>query len=361
MGTDFPLRLRDRDAVISEEGIIFRVYGYFHPPDGYVCDVEYAPSEIYASSEARALRRKGSETFYKFYGDEGLKFVLENYPGYVLFHEPLQRSLVGVPNQLVASVRRPERRLQELLGEEPHDELLASLHSLIALVADQSDLSVADFGVFGSLLHGFYHPKFSDIDLVVYGRRQLEELREVLGELYERADSSLRNEFESEKTMKGKRWRFLNYSLKEFLFHQKRKMVYVIFHDETAGRPIKVEFEPVKTWPEIFNEYDSRTRIVREGWIRAFARITGDEDAPFIPSIYQVGNVDVVEGPKVEDVTRIISYVEEFRMQACKDESVYVEGNLERVDKSNETYHQIILSYGPKYYEQVLKSVNMGE
>ena len=90
------LKLRDRDAIITREGIIFRVYGYFHPPEGYVCDVEYAPEKIYRSKDPRAPRRLGSKTFYKFYADEGLKFVMENFPEYTLFYRPLQKKLVGV-------------------------------------------------------------------------------------------------------------------------------------------------------------------------------------------------------------------------------------------------------------------------
>ena len=357
-GDGSSLRLRDRDAIISKEGIIFRVYGYSHPPDGHVCDVEYAPSGIYASSNPRAQRKKGSQTFYKFYSDDGLRFVLDNYPEYTVFFEPLQTRLVGVPYRLIAGVRKPELRLQELLGEEPSDDLLASLHSLISLLVEDSGLSTSDFGVFGSLLHGFYHPKLSDIDLTVYGRRPLTELLEVLGSLYACGDSPLRNEFESEKAVEGKRWRFLNYSVEEFLWHQRRKRIYAVFRKEASGRSIKVEFEPVKAWAAISNKYDSRTRIVREGWVRAFARLAGDEDAPFIPSIYRLENLEVLQGPKVEDIRRIISYVEEFRMQAYKDEIVYTEGNLERVTTPHETYHQIALSYGPRYYEQVLKRVD---
>jgi len=55
------------------------------------------------------------------------------------------------------------------------------------------------------------------------------------------------------------------------------------------------------------------------------------------------------------DQERVISYVEEFRMQAERDEEVYVEGNLEQVVSSRKTFHQITLTYGPRYYEQALK------
>ncbi len=168
---------------------------------------------------------------------------------------------------------------------------------------------------------------------------------------------SLRNEFESEKALEGKRWKFVNYSPKEYLWHQRRKMIYALFKRKDEGRVVKAEFEPVKDWKEIRNEYDPNVRIVNRGWIQAVARITEDQDAPFIPSIYQIELLEILEGPKVENIQRILSYVEEFRMQAKRDEYVCVEGNLEEVVTKTKTFHQITLTYGPRYYEQTLKVI----
>jgi predicted nucleotidyltransferase len=77
----------------------------------------------------------------------------------------------------------------------------------------------------------------------------------------------------------------------------------------------------------------------------------------FIPSIYQIELKDVLDGPEVDDITRIFSYMEEFRMQAKKGERVLVEGNLEKVVTGTDAFHQITLSYGPRYYEQTLKVI----
>jgi predicted nucleotidyltransferase len=217
-------------------------------------------------------------------------------------------------------------------------------------------LPLEDFGVFGSLLQGFYHPRFSDIDIVVYGRKNLEQIREVLQELYRNKGSRFSNEFEDSSSIRGKVWRFKNISPDEFVWHQRRKLIYGVFHDEASKRAIKVEFEPVKSWNEINNEYSQIKRITREGWVRAYLRVMDDSEAPFMPSIYHVEAVKIVEAPRVEDLMRVVSYLEEFRMQAWKGETVYVEGNLERVETQNgESFHQITLTYGPRYYEQVLK------
>jgi len=224
------------------------------------------------------------------------------------------------------------------------------------LVLSRSGLSEKDFGVFGSLLHGFYHPRYSDLDLIVYGRQDLRRLCETLGDLYNEEDA-LRNEFESEKALEGKNWKFVNYSPKEYVWHQRRKMIYALFKSKEGRRVVKIEFEPVKDWKEICNEYNPDTRILKRGWIKAAARVTNDQDAPFIPSIYPIQILEILEGPKVENIHRILSYVEEFRMQTKRDEHVHVEGNLEEVVTENKTFHQITLTYGPRYYEQTLKVI----
>jgi len=354
-------KLRDRDAVLTREGLIFRVYGYSHPPKAYVCDVEYAPASVFTSEDPRAFRQKQKQIYYKFYSDQGLRFVREKYPQYMIWHAPLQTHLVGIHSNQIKKIRRPDETFHKLLSTHPRDKLLQALQELSKMIFEKSGLSSTDFGVFGSLLHGFYHPQFSDLDLVLYSGEKLRKLRETLETLYKERSSQLRNEFETQEAVKEKtkRWRFVSYSPKEYCWHQKRKTIYALFQDEKSGRSIKTEFEPVKEWNEIHNEYDSRTRILKKGWIKAVARVTDDSEAPFMPSIYQVEIKKILEGLKADDVQRILSYVEEFRMQTKRDEEVYVEGNLEQVITPAKTFHQITLTYGPRYYEQVFKVVRL--
>jgi predicted nucleotidyltransferase len=336
--------------------LIFRVFGYSHPSNAYICDVEYAPAEIFESKNPKAFRNKGQNVFYKFYEDEGWKFIKNSFPKYMIFHRMLRNNVVGVERQNIVKVRKPNKELRRLVNKEPNDELLTALQKVLEFTTRHSGLSIENFGVFGSLLHGFYHPKFSDIDLIIYGRENVAKLRETLQELYMDGHSLLKNEFESYESIKGKHWRFQNYSLKEFVWHQQRKMVYALFSDEKSGRIIKTEFEPVKDWEEIRGEHFSGTKIVQKGWVKMFARVIYDHDAPFIPSVYGVEPLTVLHGKKgADEVARIVSYMEEFRMQAHKGEEIYVEGNLEEVKASEGNFHQIVLTYCPRYYEQVLK------
>ncbi|MCW4016532.1 MAG: nucleotidyltransferase domain-containing protein [Candidatus Bathyarchaeota archaeon] len=354
------MKLRDRDAILTNDGFIFRVYGYLHPSGSYVCDPEYASPQVFRSTNSRARRGENEPLYYKFFADEGMKLILNKFPQYTVFYEPLQKCLVGVNESDVAQVRKPEVGLEQVLAKEPSDALLKALHDLFGRVCSQSGLNTEDFGVFGSLLHGFYHPNFSDLDFIVYGKENMTKLCNALEILY-REDPSLRNEFDHMKAVESKDWKFVNYSLQEYVWHQRRKMIYAYFDSKDAGRVVKAEFEPVKCWAENVNEFNNFARISHVGWIKAVVEITDDKDAPFIPSVYQIEVKDILKGPKVEGIKRIFSYMEEFRMQAKQGETLLVEGNLEKVVDGTNIYHQITLSYGPRYYEQTLKVINLSQ
>ena len=350
------IKLRDRDAIETAEGLIFRVFGYSHPLGAYICDAEYASAKIFESKDPRAPRTSKDKLYFKFYNDEGMKLIVKKYPQYQVFNEMLGLNLVGVKDSFIAEARKPEVRLQALLEIGPTDELLAAMQRVLMISLNNSGLKTEEFGVFGSMLHGFHHPKYSDIDLVVYGKKENTTMRETLQNLYADGASGFHNEFESDQVMAGKDWRFKNFTVEDFVWHQRRKQIYGLYDDRASGRTIKAEFEPVKAWSEIKSEYDPETRIKQKGWVKLRARITADDESPFIPSIYEIEPLEVLVGEKdAIESKRVFSFMEEFRQQAHTDEEVVVEGNLEEVMSRSEQFHQVTLTYCPRYYEQVLK------
>lgn len=349
------MNLVDRDAIITKEGLIFRVLGYSHPQNAYFCDLEYAPARIFESKNPKSPRGEGQPSYYKFYEDESWKFIQTKYPRYLIRHRMLDKQVAGVKETDIAEVRKPSEMLTKLRTREPTDTLVESALRVIAFMSDHSCVDVGDLGVFGSLLHGFHHPQLSDIDLVVYGRETVSNLLNALGKWYIARNSLLRNEFDDDYTV-AKNWRFVNYSEKEYLWHQRRKLIYGVFQDEKTGRIIKTEFEPVKARTEVVNEFNPQTKITQRGWVKMIAKVTVDEDAAFIPSCYVIEPIELLEASEeATDAERIVSYMEEFRLQACVGDKVYVEGNLEEVLSPEHRYFQVMLTYCPRYYEQVLK------
>ncbi|MCW3999627.1 MAG: nucleotidyltransferase domain-containing protein [Candidatus Bathyarchaeota archaeon] len=354
------LKLRDRDAIQSAEGIIFRVFGYSHPSAAYICDAEYASSKIFQSKDPRAPREGRSELFYKFYNDEGMKLVAKKYPQYLVEHKMLGLKLVGVPENLIAEARQPQPRLQTLLRQGPTDSLLAAMERVLGIATSKSGVSAESFGVFGSMLHGFHHPKYSDIDFTIYGKAENRRIVEANRQLYSDPASGLTNEFASEDAMAGKTWLFKNFTVPDFVWHQRRKYIYGLYDDRAhSGRIIKAEFEPVKDWSEIQNEYNPDARIVQRGWVKLKARVTADDNGPFIPSVYGIEPLEVLSGPREAiEALRVFSYMEEFRQQVQRDETIIVEGNLEEVQSPLGGSLQVTLTYCPRYYEQVLKALH---
>jgi hypothetical protein len=89
-------------------------------------------------------------------------------------------------------------------------------------------------------------------------------------------------------------------------------------HDaELLGREVKIEFEPVRRWDEITNEYDEALSIWELGRVEAVGEVVSGDEGGFMPSIYPVG--------------------------------------LEEVETRNGSFYQITLSYGRDYFDQVLK------
>jgi predicted nucleotidyltransferase len=164
------LRLRDRDAIVTKEGLVFRVFGYSHPANSFICDVEYASERIFTSSNRKAPRNGAQNVWYKFYEDEGWRFLKKTFPQYLLFNSMLQRQVVGVDRQDVFEVRKPEEKLRAIMSTAAKDDLLKATREVVGTATKHSGLKPENFGVFGSLLHDFYHPKYSDIDLTVYGK-----------------------------------------------------------------------------------------------------------------------------------------------------------------------------------------------
>ncbi len=349
------MRFRDRDAPITDDGLIFRTYGYDHPPGSCFCDLEYTPETLYRSDDPRAVRDGLPKKYYKFYFDGGLKVALNRDPPYKLLHKPLGVEIVGVDESRISRVVRPQQRLRELLESDP---LTEACEEILNLVTEGSSLNRSDFGVFGSLAHGFHNPRYSDIDLIIYGRKQLSELRETLGCLYKEGD--LRNEFEDWTPRDPPtHWNFTHYSKEEYGLSQRRKGIYATYDSKGLNRSVKVEFEPVKRWDEITNEYGSINKIVNLGRVEATGEILSGDEGGFMPAVYPFRLLEISSDVDYGDVLRIVSYVEEFRLQLDAGETALIRGNLERVEGRDRVFHQITLSYGGNYFDQVLKPLEI--
>jgi len=347
------MRFRDRDAPVTPEGLIFRTYGYDHPAHACFCDLEYAPETVYRTRDPRAVREGATGRYYKFYLDGGLRFAAERFPRYRLRHRALNRLLVGVKENQLAAVTKPDERLREVLATGG-DPLVEALREVLDLISDSSSLRPGDFGVFGSIAHGFHHPRHSDIDLVIYGKKELRELRNTLAELYR--VGPLRNEFDGwTAEMPPRHWNLRHYPKEEYGWYQRRKLIYAAYPSAALGRVVKVEFEPVRKWTEVDDEYRTTRRIESLGPAEAVVEVLSDDEAGFMPSVYPVELKAMDREIQVGDLKRVVSFMEEFRLQLMEGEEGTVRGDLELVETDGDRFSQITLSRSPDYFGQVMK------
>ena len=347
------MKFRDRDAPVSHNGLIFRTYGYDHPRESCFCDLEYAPETLYHSSDPRSVRDGLPTKHYKFYYDGGLKYALKQNPPFKLRHEALSRDMVGVKAEELSSVVRPDEILEELMNGDG-DPLQRSCVEVIDLITDSSSLKPSDFGVFGSLAHGFHNLLFSDVDLVIYGIAEFHELRNILKELFN--ENTLRNEFDGWTSLDPPaHWNFEHFSKADYGWHQRRKMIYAVHDSEHLGREVKIELEPVRRWDEIDNEYPETLHIRELGRVEAVGEVISGDCGGFMPSVYPVSLEEIDGNINPGYVSRVVSFVEEFRLQVETGERIIVRGNLEEVETRRGSFYQITLSYGRDYFDQVLK------
>jgi predicted nucleotidyltransferase len=79
--------------------------------------------------------------------------------------------------------------------------------------------------------------------------------------------------------------------------------------------------------------------------IRIEARVSDDSEADFMPSIYKVEDVRIIEGQPVEDIIEVASYEGFYGGIVYKGERIAVYGKLEKVidKRSNEEYHRVLV------------------
>ena len=113
------IKLRDRDAIQTAEGLIFRVFGYSHPPDAYICDAEYASQKSSNQPTQEHHEQAPNQTFYKFYNDEGMKLIAKQFQKYTIFHEMLRQKIVGINQEDITTDAKAPRTPARTISNTP--------------------------------------------------------------------------------------------------------------------------------------------------------------------------------------------------------------------------------------------------
>lgn len=314
---------KDRDFVETREGFLFCVVGYLHPPGKYTAYLKYSPASVGRwQRQGRAYRRELS--FYHTHQVERtLQFLKAHHPYYVDYCPVRDIHFSMIPKERVQTYYYPEQRLAQVMAH-PDDRLEEEMVRVVEGIQQVTGISPADMGVTGSILLGIHDPSFSDIDLMIFGRENARKLREVMIGKDLPGVSPL-DEAYIDEWCQGVISHFgLTYRQARWLIDRRWNFVYF-----GQGRHI-VSLHPTRSDEEIEEDYGEH-RYRDAGKARIEATIARSVDSIFLPAVYGVEKVKIVEGPNVM-VTEICAYEGLFGQIGDVGQVVEAQGKLEQVD-----------------------------
>ncbi len=354
---------RDRDFIESVEGLLFCVIGNVHPENRVIAYLKYVPhfeSPIRIKWSRKGIKYGRILPYYSAMGvQQTMKFLKDNYPEYIVFDKYRSIELIEIPKNKIKVHYLPEERLKEIL-EDPKDPLEEMARELVIKIAEESNVELKYFGITGSILLNIHNIKYSDIDLIVYGKENSYRVKEALLKLYKDPSTPFYmpyGEFldrwaqdivrihpltlNEAKTLYGKyKWNRALYHNKQFSIH-----------------PVKLENEITEKWEDKIHK--------PIGMIKIKARVVDSSDSLFMPAVYIVEDVHILEGPDPpKPINRIVSYEGLYFDIAEPGDEIIVQGKLEVVEelRKNETYCQVTIGTFEargKDYIKPIKWLNM--
>ena len=340
---------KDRDFLRTREGMFFCVTGYLHPPDRYTAYLKYSPAPVGKWKSGETAYRRELAYYHVDRVADTIAHLEQHYPQYV-HHCPVRGITFSmIPRRYVAKYYRPEQRLKEIL-ESPHDPLEEELCAFAAEIAAIAGIGVSDLGITGSILLGMHNPEFSDIDLLVYGLENARKVRTAL-----KAARSSRIRPPAGETLAGWCARVAEHfplSREEARYLAGRRWNYGFFENRYFS------IHPIRNDDEIRENYGDR--VYRErGTARIRAVVTDASESVFMPALYRIDEVEVIEyegeGAPAAPIGEVASYEGLYRDVVDDGERIEARGKLESVN--DQTYRLVIgtTALGGKGYIKQLR------
>lgn len=328
---------RDRDYLLTKEAFFFCVVGSIHPKDRVIAYLKYVPSP--AGKWGKGEKRfKRTLPYYTIPSLLETFRLLEAHPQYLYDSPVLNVRMSVVPLDCILTHLKPEEKVHQLINSEALDPLQQKVVNLVKILSNESSIFIDYFGVTGSILLDI-HQEFSDVDLLIYGMKNIPAVKKALLRLYEQPDSPV-HRFD-EKTFKEwcmDKTRMYPLTYAEAATIYRRKWGRGLFHGT------KFSVHPTKLDEEGSEKYGDR--IYRpEGLVKVEATVSDDSEASFLPSVYKVEDVKFLEGLMVEDVREVVSYEGLYGDIAKVNERIMVKGKLERVNdkRYGKEYHRVLV------------------
>ncbi len=330
-------QFRDRDYIETVEGLLFTVVGNVHPKDHVLSYLKNLPNPLGKWRRSRSRYSRPMRYYSARNVMKTIKFLRRTYPQYVFRSETLKLSFSAVPVQRILEHYLPEQHLAKLRATGHLDALQRKTIELTSTISEASGVSVKHFGVTGSILVNIHNVKFSDIDLVVYGRSNIPRVKDAVLRLYGTDRGNVRKLQDTYlRTWCKQQMKTHPLTMKEMRELYSKKWNRGLF------KGTEYSIHPVKAEKDIKERYGDELYLP-EGIIEVTGRVINSENSYFLPAIYIV---DHVNSPQrvFDNVREIVSFESLYADIASRHEIVKVRGLLESVlDKSGEVTHQRIV------------------
>jgi len=320
---------RDGETLLTKEGFVFYVFGYEHPGNRVFAFLKYIPSSLAHHFPIRFLKQKWrlgdielsrpqklytSQNYQKFVATLRSKF-----PHYLYCCPFRGKDVLSVPLDHIERVYLPGECLRAIFKKDEKDALQEETVELVSLLSKESEVSVQDFGIHGSVGLDM-HSEYSDIDLVVYGSENFKKLEAAVNRL---ADEGV---FSYVCTKK------IDYARKHRGRYNDRRFVYnaVKTCEEICAQHGKLKYTPVKN-------------------VSFTCVVVDDSENMFRPAVYTIRDYqpdDSASELSEEQVpSKVSSMIGYYRNVARKGDRVKVSGTLERVENVETgavSYHVVV-------------------
>lgn len=330
----------DRDFLQTKENLFFCVIGPHHPPDKTIAYLKYI-------SAKKGLWKKGNKKFQRVMRTYTIPNLIETfnllktkYPHYLFHSTHYNITLTAVPHQYITKHFKPPKKLEKLRNTKKLDPLQQKLLNLCELLTEKSGVPQTSLGVTGSILLDIHNPKFSDIDITVYGLKNSLALKKALTETHPKNSPLKRFKTTEVQSWLRKKIREHPLTLQDAMKIYKRKWNIGTFQNT------RFSIHPIKPQNEVREKYGDKTYYPL-GQITIRAVVKENRDYLFLPAVYRVHKVNILNGPSSNtlNIKEIVSYESLYDSLAEIGESIIAKGKLERVveNRTGIEYHRVLV------------------
>ncbi|HUU78699.1 MAG TPA: nucleotidyltransferase domain-containing protein [candidate division Zixibacteria bacterium] len=328
-----PLNPIEGFFIQSQDGLIFDVKGLSHPSDRIIAFVRYIPENFFTGDMKES--RKGYQKIYDL--NSRYTFLKENFPNYI-FKDTRGRGLLqGVRVNQISKIFDPRVRLQEILNLSNRNLLEEQVSNLTSIILDYSKIDKDAIGISGSILVGL-HTEESDIDIVIYGKKNGQKLYKNMPIIYEKVlGISKYTEKDLEELWK-RRGQTEQIDFSSFCILEKKKLL----QGKYNGIDFYIRLVPL---PEEFQEDYLNTNLTYLGEIEIEAIISDAKDAIFTPCLYQLTEVKIIKSTSMGFIKpkRFFSVRGRYCELVTEGENICLKGKLEQVIIKKDSFYQITL------------------